>query len=73
LSGPTAAAFDGERIMVINDNDFVSLWKAADLSPLGSISLSAFGGNNSLHGLCSDGTSFWVATNRQFSILLTRF
>src|SRR6185369_157116 len=36
LSFPQAAAFDGERVMVTNySGDSVSLWKAADLTPLG--------------------------------------
>ena len=39
LDGPITAAFDGERILVTNQQGTsVSLWKAADLSPLGSVS-----------------------------------
>jgi hypothetical protein len=65
LDGPVAAAFDGERILVANFfGNSVSLWKAADLSPLGSIST----GEGSLPaGVCSDGVNFWVTligTNR---------
>jgi hypothetical protein len=38
LSLTNAAAFDGQRILVTNSADKVSLWKAADFTPLGSIS-----------------------------------
>ncbi len=42
LSGPWAAAFDGERVLVTSlDGNGVSLWRAADLSPLGEISTGA--------------------------------
>ena len=35
LNGPWTAAFDGERILVTNSvGSTVSLWKAADLTPL---------------------------------------
>jgi hypothetical protein len=52
------AAFDGERILVTNfEGNSVSLWKAADLSPLGSFPT----GNSTLpYGACSDGLNFWI-------------
>lgn len=53
-NGPEIAAFDGERILVTNS---VSLWKAADLSPLGSVSTGA---SSIPIGACSDGLNFWV-------------
>ena len=56
LSGPTAAAFDGERILVTNGLS-VSLWKAADLSPIGIVST----GLNAPFGACSLGPNFWIA------------
>ena len=57
LSGPTQAAFDGQRILVTNQSSTtVSLWKAADLTPLGSFSVGA-----EPLGACSDGLNFWVA------------
>jgi DNA-binding beta-propeller fold protein YncE len=60
LSGPAAAAFDGQRVLVTNADalDGVSLWKAADLTPLGSFSTGQF---SSPYGACSDGVNFWLA------------
>jgi DNA-binding beta-propeller fold protein YncE len=53
---PFAAAFDGERILVTNINGpTVSLWKAADLSPLGFVDTGA-----TPIGACSDGLNFWI-------------
>ena len=63
LDRPEAAAFDGQRILVTNfDGDSVSLWKAADLTPLGSFSLlpSPFSSPVHPYGACSDGVNFWV-------------
>jgi hypothetical protein len=61
LSGPATAAFDGERILVTNTSgNSVSLWKAADLSPLGSVGTGA---NTDPFGACSDGLNFWVTFN----------
>jgi DNA-binding beta-propeller fold protein YncE len=59
LSSPAVAAFDGERVLVTNDDpgQGVSLWKSADLSPLG---FSLTEGNEMLYGACSDGINFWV-------------
>jgi S-layer family protein len=58
LNFPTTAAFDGERILVTNRfGHSVSLWKAADLTPLGSFDL---GGGVQPWGACSDGLSFWI-------------
>src|SRR6185295_13441527 len=57
LNGPYTAAFDGERILVTNNGDSVSLWKAASLTPLGSFNA----GTDSVPlGACSDGTNFWI-------------
>jgi len=65
LSAPFQAAFDGERIMVTNqDGGVVSLWKASDLTPLGFVSTGA---NSQPVGVCSDGLNFWIslsATNK---------
>jgi hypothetical protein len=56
LAHPNQVAFDGERILVTNPGDpqGVSLWKAADLTPLGS-----FLTNGIPNGAASDGTNFW--------------
>jgi len=59
LNFPWSAAFDGERILVTNNGgNSVSLWRATDLSPLGSYSLLP---GSAPHGTCSDGVNFWVA------------
>lgn len=56
LSQPAAAAFDGQRILVTNQaGNSASLWKAADLTPLGSFPLGA-----TPFGVCSDGLNFWI-------------
>ncbi len=61
LDGPTAAAFDGQRILVTDQNsDSVSLWKAADLTPIGSVS---FGLGTVPQAACSDGVHFWLMLN----------
>ncbi len=57
INGPFVAAFDGQRVLVTDNSVFaVSLWKAADLAPLGSVGLGA-----SPRGACSDGVNFWIA------------
>jgi S-layer homology domain len=61
---PWSVAFDGERILVTDMTedvgDGVSLWKAADFSPLGFVSTGA---NSAPLGACSDGLNFWVTLN----------
>ena len=58
LSNPVAIAFDGERIGIINQgNHSISLWKAADLTPLGNFPTGA---NTSPARVCSDGLNFWI-------------
>jgi hypothetical protein len=58
LVTPLTAAFDGERIMVTNfEGESVSLWKAADLTPLGS---TPTGKGTHPAGACSDGLYFWA-------------
>ncbi len=69
LSTPRTAAFDGERVLVTNNgNDSVSLWKGADLTPLGSFPTGTGSGPI---GACSDGVDFWVGLN--LSNQLARF
>jgi hypothetical protein len=68
LNTPSRAAFDGQRVLLTNGNDTVSLWKAADFSALGSFSTGAgtFPGE-----ACSDGSSFWITL--QASSLVAKF
>ena len=68
LAGPLSAAFDGRRVLIAGSS--LSLWKAADLSPLGFVDVSAQS-QGAIVGVCSDGIDFFVtflATNG-----LTRF
>jgi hypothetical protein len=60
IQAPNAAAFDGERIVITDDSfgGFISVWKAADLTPLNAISP---GDKTSPAGVCSDGANFWIA------------
>jgi hypothetical protein len=56
MARPLSAAFDGQRVLVTNlDGGSVSLWKAADLSPLGSFAVGP-----QPYGACSDGLNFWI-------------
>jgi hypothetical protein len=58
LSGAFQPAFDGQRILVTNETgDSVSLWNAADLTPIGSFPV---GTNAAPLGACSDGINFWM-------------
>jgi DNA-binding beta-propeller fold protein YncE len=59
LNSPYGTAFDGQRILVTNFNQSsLSMWKAADLTPLGVVST---GGVDGPAGACSDGINFWIA------------
>jgi hypothetical protein len=58
LGTATVAAFDGERILVTNQfESSASLWKAADLTPLGFVPT---GDSTRPVGACSDGLNFWI-------------
>ena len=60
MNGAQAAAFDGQRILVTNNTigaDSVSLWKAADLTPLGFFPTGA---GTRPFSACSDGINFWI-------------
>lgn len=57
LNGPATAAFDGQRILIANLGGGVSLWRASDLTPLGSVST---GTGSDPFGACSDGLNFWI-------------
>jgi DNA-binding beta-propeller fold protein YncE len=57
---PFQAAFDGQRILVTNNNGSlgnVTLWKAADLTLIGQFSTNSLTGPV---GACSDGINFWI-------------
>ena len=58
LNNPYTMAFDGERILATNTGGSVSLWKAADLTPLGSFPAAGLP-----FGACSDGLNFWITLN----------
>lgn len=63
LDSPTQAAFDGERILVTNQNgNSVSMWKASDLTPIGTFSTGSgtTGAGTTPLGACSDGLNFWI-------------
>jgi hypothetical protein len=57
LNLPANPAFDGQRILVPNNGGGVSLWKAADLTPLGSFPTPA---SSIPNAAASDGVYFWV-------------
>jgi hypothetical protein len=62
LNHPRGSAFDGQRILVANNTaNTLSLWKSADLTPLGSFQV---GTNVGPIGVCSDGVSFWIGLNQ---------
>jgi hypothetical protein len=57
LHSPYGMAFDGERMLVCNTFGSVSLFKAADFTPLGNVSTGA---TSDTRFACSDGVNFWV-------------
>ena len=65
LKSPTAAAFDGQRVLVTNLlGPSVSLWKAADFTTIGTFLTGPATGP---YGAASDGLDFWITflgTNR---------
>ncbi len=67
LAGPYTAAFDGQRVLVTNlFGSSVSLWKAADFTPLGSVPLGVSG---TPYGACSDGANFWITLSNQSQLI----
>ena len=52
-----SAAFDGERVLIASNTNALSLFKAADLTPLGVLLLT---GDPQPWGACSDGRNFWI-------------
>lgn len=66
LDTPTQIAFDGERMLVTNQSgNSVSLWKASDLTPIGTFPVGA---GTAPFGACSDGLNFWVTFGAQNKI-----
>ena len=60
LNTSLAAAFDGERILVTDVDSGtgrLSIWRAADLTPLGFV---LTGPGTLPNGVCSDGLNFWI-------------
>jgi hypothetical protein len=55
LDAPRRSVFDGERMLVLGAHS-LTLWRAADLAPLGSRSL----GSLTPSDVTSDGIQFWV-------------
>jgi S-layer homology domain len=64
LSSPSSAAFDGQRVLVTGTT--LSLWKAADLTPIGFVPLDPGEGAT---GVCSDGINFWISRNPDHALL----
>ena len=61
LSQPLAAAYDGQRVLVTNaagGGMTVSVWRAADRFPLGSVEVGPVFSNP--YAPCSDGIQFWI-------------
>src|ERR1700674_3172772 len=58
LNLPWAAAFDGQRVLVTSLFARVSLFKATDLSPIGSFDI---GFGNAPYQASSDGTNFFIS------------
>ncbi len=66
LASPFSVAFDGRRMLVAGNG--LSLWNAADLTPLGSIDVTTKA-QGQIVGVCSDGTDFWVSVLASMELL----
>jgi len=55
IAAPISVAFNGERVLVTSGGTAITVWKAADLTPVGSFPI----GTGSF-GACSDGINFWI-------------
>jgi hypothetical protein len=66
LDEPIQAAFDGERILVTNafgkNGGSISLWKASDLTPIGTLPVGL-----RPYGACSDGVNFWITLSNKLA------
>lgn len=63
LNFPIGMAFDGERVLACDNGSGVSLFKAADFTPISHI--SAPGSSGGTTAACSDGVNFWVSAGNQ--------
>lgn len=59
MNAPFVAAFDGQNVLVTNYNGGLSLFKAADLTPIAFIATPGA----APFGVCNDGINFWVTFN----------
>jgi YVTN family beta-propeller protein len=59
LNAPQYAAFDGQRVLVTGFQMGVSLWKAADLSPIGNFSVDGVSPGKPFC-VAGDGVGFWL-------------
>ena len=66
LSGPIVASFDGERILVVNFADTVTVSKTANLSFVANVPI---GTSSFPSGACSDGVNFFVDLNNTGTLL----
>jgi hypothetical protein len=70
LTAPAGLAFDGERVLVCNFSpgaaSSVSLFKAADLTPLGNLSTDP---DTKPLAACSDGLNFFITRSGHFDIV----
>lgn len=67
LEGPFDLAFDGERVVVAcEEGDRLSLFRAIDFTPFGSISL---GPGSRPEAICNDGLRFWITRHNQSGII----
>jgi hypothetical protein len=55
-----AAAFDGERVMIVGAHGNVSVWNATDFTPIDNTSVPGASGAVVVKGVCSDGVNFWI-------------
>jgi streptogramin lyase len=60
LSSPREVAINGVRAVVTNQTGSISLFKIADLSPMGNVPTP---GMSSPFGVASDGVNFWISDN----------
>ena len=69
LAKPMQAAFDGQRVLVTdNFGAGVSLWKAADMTTIGTFATAA-AGLPFPFGACSDGEFFWIANSNGHALV----